>query len=355
MHDALIGGLEAILYDLEEGINEADELIRSKSNEALRERNEIKLCWAWDLFKGAFSRDPTNVELSSITGLSQRSVDDIIMSENFNYYIKSVKRGKLEGYERVATYKGIPILIKKRRGRRKFSVKREKRGRPSIVYSEDDGGLPRALAFWTEVFSRAGKNQDVRKSIERLEQVLKQKSKQELGWIVWDAMDETYLHQVTGAVAHRLFEIYALPSSGRVYSYLFKTFNELTEKLDDIVEKYLEKLLNANERERSKELLRKIAEEMKENVVYMEKIVKFSELAKERKSHVVASAFKKWMNNYRLMHIRSHIDKILWEAYEENREVSDLAGSIFNMIDEQVQGVIAIFLKECEKDLSRGF
>jgi hypothetical protein len=350
MHDALIEGLEAMLRDLEEGINEADKLIRSNSNEALRRKNEVKLCFAWDLLKGAFSRNPTRVELSFITGISEKSVDHIVMSKTFKDYMKSSKKGKLEDYKHV-TYKGIPILIKKRRGRPKYHVKGEKRGRPSIVYTEDNKKLPPALAFWDEIFSHAGKNPDIQKAIERLEHALKQENKQKLSWIAWDAMDETYLHQVTGALAHRLFEIYALQSAGRVYSYLHSEIDSIYEKLIDIVKKNAECLKRVIN---SKELkdIEKIANEMKKSTIWVKNVAKFSELAKQGESHVVASAFKMWVNNYRLMHIGSQIDKILWEAYEENREVEDLAGSIFNMIDEQVRGAIAAFLSKREKDQS---
>jgi hypothetical protein len=52
------------------------------------------------------------------------------------------------------------------------------------------------------------------------------------------------------------------------------------------------------------------------------------------------------------MRIGSRIDEILWEAYEENREVGDLVGSIFDIINEQVHSAIVAFISEWEKDPS---
>lgn len=349
MHDALIEGLEAILCNFEDEINEADKLIRSKSNEALRRKNEIKLYLAWHIFKRTLSRNPTKIELSIITGLSEKSVDRIIMSATFKDHMKSLKKDKLEDYRR-AIYRGIPILIRKRTGRPKRYVKGEKRGRPNIVYTEDKR-LPPALAFWAEILSRVGKNPDIQKHVEKLEHVLAQENKQELSCIAWNSIDETYIHQITGALAHRLFDIYALPSAGRVYSYLHGEIDSMYEKLIDIVKKNVECL---NGVINSKELndIEKIANEMKKSIMWMINVAKFSELAGQSKSYVVATAFKMWMNHYKLMRIGSRIDKILWEAYEENREVGDLVGSIFDIIDEQVHSAIVAFLSKWEKDPS---
>jgi len=349
MHDALIEGLEAILCDLEEGISEVDKLIESRGNEALRRRNEIKLCLAWDVFKAAFGRDPTRIELSYITGLSEKTVQRIVTSETFQDYMKSVKKGELEDYRHVATYKGIPILIKKRRGRPKYYVKREKRGRPPVMYTENYKGLPRALAFWAEVLSRVRKSPRIQKIIEELEEALKQENEKELSRIAWSAIDETYIHQVTGALAHRLFEIYALPSAGRVYSYLHGIIDSMYGKLVDIVKKNFEYLKGVSSFKELKDT-EEIADELKKSIMWMKNVAKFSELAKQSKSHVVATVFKTWMNNYTLMQIGSQISKILWEAYEENREVEDLASSIFNIINEQIQRAIAAFLSRCEMD-----
>lgn len=339
MVDALVRGLESCLTDLEESISETDNLISSKKNEAVRGRNEIRVDLAWNLFKRVFRRGPTSAELSKLTGLSEKTVDNIVKSERFNLYIKSVEKStRSKNYKKVETVEGIPLLFKKRRG---YSEFHKKEGRPHIIYVEKHNGLPRALAFWNDLFSpiaeQVRNNRHIQEKIEALNQKLDAENKRELGLVNRKAMNETYLPQVSGAVAHRLFEICTLPSSGRVYSYIHKMFNDMVDKLVDIIKKYLEKLNNP----KGFKYLQEARLEAKKSSAYLKKIAKFSEFARKKENHVVALAFQKWMDCYGGKSQMRNIEQMLFEATEDEHLVSDLVESIFNLINKQAQNIIS--------------
>ncbi len=350
MVDALIEGLEARLHHLEEGLYELDELVSGEGNRAVRARNELKLELAWDLFKAAFGRDPAIAELSRITSLSAKSINSILKSEDFNHFVKSVRKTTVPKYlKRLGASEGFPILVERRLGRPTPGSSVDK-GRPNVMYAETDGGLPGALALLSDLFSKAGErlrhDPDFAKEVEVSDQLEREENKRELAWIIGHSIDEAYIAQATGAVAHRLFEIYALPATGRVFSYSYGLVDDIDNKLLDVVRVYLRK----PNRSESLGEVEAVAKDQREKLHRMESVGRFSELAATARSHTVASAYWRWMNSYRLFNWGKQIDEFLVEAHEKKRDVSELTDTAFDLIKEQVLSIIVSYVTTPEPD-----
>lgn len=353
--DALVKGLEVKLQEWEADLNESYDLIRdvkSKKAKAVKEWNWLRISRIIDYYKNIFGIDPDADAIAHLMDVHPRTVKRIMKDGEFNSYFRAMDKTKLgRDFKRVGREKlgkvTISIIVPRTH---KSAWIDPIAGRPSIRYSDRCKGMPGAVAFLGELLSQGIKKTRQDKSMPNSIQALKEylqtmeyKEKVKLAEINFDTLNENYLPEVIGAVAHRIIEIYALPSTGRVYAENHKILEDLTDRLIEIFKAYKKHTGNP-----SNKWINEFSEIMSENVKRKEKLAKFSELAINqekrnlftttmiRRAFVIALGFKEWMTWYGRESKIGDIDKMLIEA----DSVAEVTNTIFNTLKDEIEGII---------------
>lgn len=380
--DALVEGLEIKLQEWEADLNESYDLIRdvkSRKAKAVKPWNWLRLYIIIDHYKAIFGIDPSKDELADLMGVSRKTVERIMGDEEFNFYVRAIRKTTLgREWKRIARVKPdedakvkipidqdageeagahpvkpdedakvkIPIVVP--RSSRRYFWYDSKAGRPHIRYSDRYKGMPGGAVIGMETPSLVCKH--VRKEhpelLPKLEEYLKIIDHEEEGKLVYinfDTLNVNYLPEVIGAIAHRIIEIYALPSTGRVYTEAHDMFEKLNKRLIKMLERSEP---NGSPSYKDINEIRKI---MDESVNRWERFVKFSELelgkekrnllptTMKRRACVIALAFKEWIDWYGCRKSKiGEIEKMLSEA----DSVSEVTNAIFDTIRGQVENII---------------
>jgi hypothetical protein len=162
----------------------------------------------------------------------------------------------------------------------------------------------------------------------------------ELSEIFINAQRDTYLPELLGVVANSLFKLYALPSTGRVYSQCYHLINSLIDKLGNIVkEGYMKQLppFDKPENEIDAEV-NTLLQEMKKDLEWSQKIGDFSN--QKQLTYKVASCYQEWMDYCGGPKFMRYIKEEISKTIDTERPVADLIEFIFTTIDKQVQRII---------------
>jgi hypothetical protein len=109
--DALVWGLEERLAVFQGALTELDILLSNNQREAIRSRNMMLVNSTWFLYQTVFNIDPSRSVLSYLTDLSEKTVDSILMSDEFKLGWRVVeKTGRPKDYKPVAAYQKIHLL-----------------------------------------------------------------------------------------------------------------------------------------------------------------------------------------------------------------------------------------------------
>ena len=338
MTDVLMESLEAQLTEWEESINEGYKLIKDverKKPEAVKAWNASKIDRAIGYYRDLFGEYPSKAELSHLTGLDPKTVDRIIMDKEFNFSIRAMKKTsttrkyKKVGVERVGKVK-IPILALRK------SRQHGREGRPHIRYVDSYNGMPKALAFYIEVFSRASelvreKHPELIQDLEDYLRIMDEEEKRELARIKYSLLNPNYLPEVTGAIAHQIIKTYAYPSTGKVYIKAHDTLKDLTNRMADILKAYAK-----HAKKPVSEEIQNYIESMNESLNRVKALAKFAKLTKKKGAEYIALAFDKWMNQYGRKPQIQDIRGIILKA----GSISEVTVAIFDTVKEQVTTIV---------------